>query len=411
VSICTCRQSQVREGIHRRLFSASNLEALKNLTFDTFKPRGRVGLGQIQADTLERAYNHSKMFASSLNGWLLLKGTYGSGKTHLAAAIANQAVSLGVPTLFLTVPDLLDWMRFSYDSPQTSFEERFEEIRNIQLLILDDFGTQNSTGWAQEKLFQIVNHRYVNQLPLVVTTNMEMEQIDERIRSRLRDPELVTELKILATDFRNPAKEDTGHPELSSLDLHGQQTFGSFSLRSGQNIQPEDLRSLEKAFRAAQAFAEKPHGWLVLTGNYGCGKTHLAAAIGNYLASQGMPPLFVVVPDLLDHLRATFSPTSSTSYDRRFEEIKTTPLLILDDLGTQSTTPWAKEKLFQLFNYRYNAQVPTVITTSIKLEELDGRIQTRMLDKRLCDIYGITVPPFYETTQMTKSRRTSRRSI
>ncbi len=56
----------------------------------------------------------------------------------------------------------------------------------------------------------------------------------------------------------------------------------------------------------------------------------------------------MVVPDLLDHLRATFSPSSTVSLDRRFEEVRTTPLLILDDLGTQSATPWAREKLYQI---------------------------------------------------------------
>ena len=73
-------------------------------------------------------------------GWLLLMGTYGCGKTHLAAAIANFAVQMGVPTLFLTVPDLLDWLRFSYGNSETNFETRFDEIRNIQLLVLDDLG-------------------------------------------------------------------------------------------------------------------------------------------------------------------------------------------------------------------------------------------------------------------------------
>ena len=70
----------------------------------------------------------------------------------LAAAIANFAVEMGVPTLFLTVPDLLDMLRFSFDSEDTTFEARFNEIRNASLLVLDDFGTQNATGWAQEKL-------------------------------------------------------------------------------------------------------------------------------------------------------------------------------------------------------------------------------------------------------------------
>lgn len=104
--------------------------------------------------------------------------------------------------------------------------------------------------------------------------------------------------------------------------------------------------------------------------------------------------MFVVVPDLLDHLRATFNPNSSTSYDRRFEEVRAAPLLVLDDLGTQSMTPWVREKLYQLFNHRYNAQLPTVITTSDLIDEMDARIRSRMLDTRLCKIYALTVPPF-----------------
>jgi len=129
-------------------------------------------------------------------------------------------------------------------------------------------------------------------------------------------------------------------------------------------------------------------------GAYGSGKTHLAAAIANYRAGAQVPPLFVVIPDLMDHLRATFSPTSTTSLDKRFEEVRTAPLLILDDLGTQSSTPWVKEKLYQLFNFRYNAELATVITTASSLEEMDPRLRSRMLDKRLCNIYAITAPTY-----------------
>jgi chromosomal replication initiation ATPase DnaA len=53
--------------------------------------------------------------------------------------------------------------------------------------------------------------------------------------------------------------------------------------------------NLENVFRAAQEFAENPRGWLVMTGTYGCGKTHLAAAIGNYRKGMGDDPIFVVV--------------------------------------------------------------------------------------------------------------------
>ncbi|MEZ4515679.1 MAG: ATP-binding protein [Chloroflexota bacterium] len=92
------------------------------------------------------------------------------------------------------------------------------------------------------------------------------------------------------------------------------------------------------AYERAMAYAQDPQGWLILKGGYGCGKTHLAAAIANYQISQGRMVLFVNTPDLLDHLRATFSPDSTISYDDRFEQVRNAPLLVLDDLGTQSNT-------------------------------------------------------------------------
>ena len=371
LEICTCRRREVSENVRHRLYAMSNLDELAYMTFDTFKPRGRKGQGEMQAETLERAYNHARMYAGTANGWLMLQGGFGSGKTHLAAAIANFAVSMGVPTLFLTVPDLLDMMRFAYGSADTSFEDRFNEIRGASLLVLDDLGTQNATPWAQEKLFQILNYRYINKLPLVVTTNLTLDEIEPRIRSRLSDPDLVSVVKMNVPDYRRPM-DDTGHPELSSLSMMSGKTFGSFDERSEEGLVPDDLKSLHKALKAAHAFAEKPRGWLILLGGYGSGKTHLAAAIANYRAGLGDPPLFVMVPDLLDHLRATFNPNSSVTFDRRFDEIRTAPLLILDDLGTQTMSPWVKEKLFQLINYRYNTELPTVITSADAMDQMEG---------------------------------------
>lgn len=393
LTICTCRKEAVSKQYTRKLFAFSNLNELKELTFENFEPRGKIGLGEYQSSSIEFAYNQANHFAHSLEGWLLIQGRFGSGKTHLAAAIANLTVKNGVQTLFITVPDLLDSLRFSFNDPEATFEERFEEIRQSQLLILDDFGTHNATSWAQEKLFQIINHRYINQSPLVVTTNLALIEIEGRIRSRLEDPELVTRVFINAPDYRRPT-DDTGHHELSSLGLHGHRTFGNFNLRKDEGLTSQDEKNLEKVFKAAEKFAKKPKGWLVITGPYGNGKTHLAAAIANYQAGLGSPPLFIMVPDLLDHLRATFNPNSPVTYDRRFDEVRTAPLLVLDDLGTQSMTAWVKEKLYQLFNHRYNAQLPTVITTSDSLDEMDDRIRSRMLDTRLCTIYAITAPPF-----------------
>ncbi len=410
MQICTCRQQALSQSVHDGLRKASNVLALQNMTFASFDSRGRLGLGDDQVQSLTYAFNQSQRFAHELNGWLLLLGGYGCGKSHLAAAIANEVISLGVPTLFLTVPDLLDWLRYSYDAPDTTFEQRFEEIRNIPLLVLDDLGTQNATSWAQEKLFQILNHRYLHRLPLVVTSNQDLAEIEGRIRSRLQDADLVTVAKINAPDYRQPIS-DLAQPSVSSLGLLSTRTFGSFNMRQTETLSIDEVKSLQRAYEAAQLFAEKPHGWLVLMGTYGCGKTHLAAAIGNYRKGMGIPVTFWVVPDLLDHLRAAFAPNSPTTYDHSFEEIRTTPILILDDLGTQSTTAWAREKLFQLLNYRHLAVLPTVITTSCTLEEVDPRLRSRMLDQSICQIYSILAPAFRGNQPIDKPRRTNRKSF
>jgi DNA replication protein DnaC len=407
LQVCTCRDQAVRQDIHNRLFSMSNLDELRHLTFDSFKQQGRIGLPLKQADSLKGAYNTASHFAKNLNGWLILFGGYGCGKTHLAAAIANFAVDLGTPTLFITVPDMLDTLRFAYSSMETSFEERFEEIRRSPLLILDDFGTQNATPWAQEKLFQIINYRYINNLPTVVTTNLDLSSIEGRIRSRFID-EKSTRVHITAPDYRN-AIDDTDGSSLSSLSLLRNCTFATLDDRRAENIDKEALQKFSTAIDLCREFAEKPDGWLLIMGGYGSGKTHLAAAIANYRAEQGYPVVFVVVPDLLDYLRAAFNPDSAITLDRRFEEVRTAALLVLDDLGTQSMTPWAREKIYQLFNYRYNARLPTVITSVLVLEEMEDRLRSRLMDRRLCKNISLLVPSYTgqdkDKTEKTPARR------
>jgi DNA replication protein DnaC len=150
-----------------------------------------------------------------------------------------------------------------------------------------------------------------------------------------------------------------------------------------------------------------PEEWLVLTGGYGSGKTHLAAAIANARKAMGdHQVLFVVVPDLLDHLRATYAPDSQVSYDKRLDQVRTAPLLILDDLGTHSATPWAQEKLYQIFNYRYNAHLPTIITIADGVS-LDERLKSRLFDVRRCTNLRLMVPG-YRGSQPTSRIGSSR---
>lgn len=179
-------------------------------------------------------------------------------------------------------------------------------------------------------------------------------------------------------------------------------TFDNFN-QEGLNPLPEQRENLKEAFRLALEFAKSPDGWLVFVGANGCGKTHLAAAIANYRLKEGQPVKFVVVPDFLDHLRSTFSPESQVSYDQLFEEVKNAPLLILDDLGKQTTTPWAQEKLYQIINHRYNYQLPTVFTTNCSLDEIDSPISSRLSDPKISVVWNITAPDY--RTDATASRQ------
>ena len=141
---------------------------------------------------------------------------------------------------------------------------------------------------------------------------------------------------------------------------------------------------VDDAYTAARDYAENPEGWLFLHGGCGVGKTHLAVAIARHaMEHRRARVLFAVVPDLLDHLRSTFDPGTGTTYDARFEDIRGAWLLILDDLGTENTTPWAREKLYQIFNHRYNEQLPTVVTSNQDFRRIEDRVLSRLLDTRL----------------------------
>lgn len=390
---CTCRQAEQEMNRLDKLQNLSQLGALDACTFEAFLPEGH-GLTSGKQRNLTMAYNMAMSYAKEPQGWLVLKGGYGCGKTHLAAAVANYRLSMGYPALFVSTPDLLDHLRSSFGPSSTvSYDERFQQVRNAPLLILDDLGTQSNSEWAQEKLYQIFNHRYNAKLPTIITTNQELESIEIRIRSRMVDPSVVQILHIAAPDFRR-AGVAQDQSDLSSLNLHGDKTFESFDLR-GQELPRGQASNLRNAFETAQEFAKEPEDWLVFNSiGYGNGKTHLAAAIANYVNQQGESVLFVVVPDLLDHLRAAFNPASGVRLDKRFDEVKSAPLLVLDDLGTESATAWAREKLYQLFNYRYNARLPTVITTATPIDEIDPRLATRMLDGSKCTFFLLEVPSY-----------------
>jgi DNA replication protein DnaC len=395
---CRCVQKGP-VGREDRLRQYSNMGSLARFTFENLIPQGRSTSPHSQ-EQFGQAFQAAREFAAAPQGWLVLTGPSGSGKTHLAAAIANERIRLGEPAFYITIPDLLDRVRSSFGPDRdVPYDEFFEQVRTAPLLVLDDLGVQSATPWAKEKLDQLLTSRFNAELPTVIVAITPLEQMDDRLKTRLTDSRLS---RVLVLAENEPAAGYGWGPE---FELQKTMTFISYKRRTDLSTEQQD--NMDAAYRLAFDFAKAPEGWLVFMGETGCGKTHLAAAIVNYRYEIGQPALFVVVPDLLDHLRSAFSPESKVSYDQLFESVKSAPLLVLDDFGEQSTSPWVKEKLYQLVNFRYNGRLPTVFTTRLSLDqimELGEAISSRLVDRKISTTFWIMAPD-YRTERKHNEKR------
>lgn len=396
MAACSCRVKKYESAGKRVKALNANLGGYEQMTFDNFNAEGRGQLRPEQKTNLAYARDCAMKFAENPADWLLYTGRYGTGKTHLAAAVANRALEKGIDLIFQPVPDLLDQLRMSYGNPGESYEDRFEKYRTVPLLVLDDLGAQSPTAWAEEKLYQIINYRYVNRLPTVITSNVNMRDVDGRIASRLRDP-MVNHIVMSVPDYRDPLSGSNTEDDLSILHLLANRSFDNFDSRRSERLSDAAAMQLARAYAESLNFAQDPAGWLVLAGPSGIGKTHLAAAIGNYRRQRMENPVFITASDLLDHLRATFSPTSVTTYDAVFDQVRGAPLLILNYLDTMNATPWAREKMYQILNYRYQAQLPTVITLLKPVRDVDPNIRSRLVDANFCTVVQMFDVPMYNT--------------
>jgi DNA replication protein DnaC len=180
---------------------------------------------------------------------------------------------------------------------------------------------------------------------------------------------------------------------LTDFALYKDMTFQTWDFR--EDALPErERRNLRQAYETAFTFAQSPRNWLLFIGAHGSGKTHLAAAIANYQHARGGDAVLVTAPDLLDYLRATFNPTSSVTFAKRFFEIRSANLLVIDQLDLSNASPWAREKIHQIANERYLARRPTVFTTTQAFEDLDPLLRSRLLDERLCQVFAILAPDY-----------------
>ena len=148
---------------------------------------------------------------------------------------------------------------------------------------------------------------------------------------------------------------------------------------SFKNIYKDDSNRLEaikylKKFYDEFKKGEKIKG-LYLYGNFGCGKTYLISALFNELAKKDIKSTIIYFPELLRSLKASFGNTDD-NYEERFDQVKEANLLLLDDIGAEKLSDWARDEVLGvILQYRMEEHLPTFFTSNLSLKELEEHLQ------------------------------------
>ena len=184
---CKCRAGVLEKEKQERHLRLCKLPAdTEELTFESFDTYGNASLIE--------ALNCSKVLADGADEirWLTLIGKVDRGKTHLAVAICRHWLRRGVAARYAFVPLLLKELRDGFElEGEQSYRLKMNFLCEVGLLVLDDLGLlEKPSSWAQEQIQIIVHYRGINGLPLVVTSNKQLDEMpidpERRIASRLQ---------------------------------------------------------------------------------------------------------------------------------------------------------------------------------------------------------------------------------
>lgn len=183
----TYRHPSYRWGECERLRKRNVQNQIKQQITDRFEDRTfeSFGITKENKPAFDKCWNYAQTFTVNTKDGLILSGDFGTGKTHLASAILKTVLDKGIPGAMIVVPKLLEEIRHSYNDLA---ERRLaSKVMQKRFLILDDLGAEKSTEWVREQLFNLINHRYENNLPTVITTNSNAAELKEKHGERIVD--------------------------------------------------------------------------------------------------------------------------------------------------------------------------------------------------------------------------------
>lgn len=111
---------------------------------------------------------------------LLIYGPVGSGKSFLLGCIANEAIFQGLEVRYIVYSDLLEDLRHTFNKKDMSSKEIIEATQNVPLLLIDDLGTEGSSEFTANTLYSIIDYRYREEKPLVITTNLAIDDLEDK---------------------------------------------------------------------------------------------------------------------------------------------------------------------------------------------------------------------------------------
>lgn len=185
MSICRYERQRREQAKLNRLFKSARVPRLYEK--DSFKDYN------VTPENREAVKAAKWIVGDDSGQGLFIYGPRGTGKTMLAAIIANERVRKGKPVLFSSVPDLMGNIRATFHRGNT--EETLQSVKSAAFLVLDDLGAERMTEWAGEQLFAIINYRYNEKLPTIITSNYDKREIVGRMATVDREGNVVDDMQ------------------------------------------------------------------------------------------------------------------------------------------------------------------------------------------------------------------------